>query len=67
MYYGDNIHVDEIIFFDIEKFVSLPILVDWSIVGVVNGILPAGSIVPANDSTAKVVTTNEVDCHKVQK
>lgn len=61
MYYGNNTHVDEINFLDSEKFVSFPTLVDSNTPGVVDGILPAGSIVPANDATAKAVTINEVD------
>lgn len=61
MYIGDKVHVDEINFFNSEKFVSFPTLVDSKTPGVVDGILPAGSIVPANDATATAVTINEVD------
>lgn len=61
MYFGNNQHVDEINFFDSEKFVSFPTLVDDKTPGVVDGILPAGSIVPANDATATAVTINDVD------
>jgi len=61
MYYGNNTHVDEINFLDSEKFVSFSFLVDSKTGGVVNGVLPAGSIIPANDATAKAVTINDVD------
>lgn len=61
MYFGKNTHIDETSFLDSEKFVSFPILVDSTTPGVVNGVLPAGSIVPANDATATSVTINEVD------
>ncbi len=61
MYYGLNNHVEEINFLDSEKYVSFVQEVDQNTSGVVNGVLPAGSIVPANDATAKAVTINDVD------
>lgn len=61
MYYGSNNHVEELNFLDSEKYVSFVQEVDQNTAGVVDGVLPAGSIVPANDATAKAVTINDVD------
>ena len=61
MFYENNVHVDEINFLDSEKFVAFSTKVDATIPGVVNGVLPAGSIVPSNDAKAHAVTLNEVD------
>lgn len=61
MYYEKNTHVDELKFLDSEKYVAFAKKVDANTPGVVNGVLPAGSIIPSNDAKALAVTLNEVD------
>lgn len=61
MFYEKNVHVDELNFLDSEKYVVFSTKVDATTSGVVNGVLPAGSIVPSNDAKAHAVTLNEVD------
>lgn len=61
MYYGEQTHVDELGFIESDHYVSFPFKVDSTTVGVTNGILPAGSIIPSNDAKAKAVTINDVD------
>ena len=61
MYAGKKVTASEINFLDSEKFVSLTQQADSSTTGVVNGVLPAGSIYPNNDATAIGVTINDVD------
>lgn len=48
-------------FLNSEKFISFTRQVDDKTAGVVNGVIPAGTIYPANDSTAEGVTINDVD------
>lgn len=52
---------EEINFFDSGKFVSFPKQVDASTDGVVDGVLPAGSVYPKNDATAVGITINDID------
>ncbi|MFT8412301.1 MAG: hypothetical protein ABF743_10220 [Schleiferilactobacillus perolens] len=61
MYVGKKVTASEINFLDSEKFVSFTRQADSSAAGVVDGILPAGSIYPKNDATAVGVTINDVD------
>lgn len=61
MYYGENNHVEEINFLDSEKYVSFPYKVSAETTGVVNGVLPAGSVIPTNDAKAVAVTISDVD------
>ena len=61
MYAGKKVTASEINFLDSEKFVSFTHQADSSTTGVVNGVLPAGSIYPNNDATAIGVTINDVD------
>lgn len=51
----------DINFFKSEKFISFTKQVDETTEGVVNGILPAGSVFPKNDATAEGITINDVD------
>lgn len=51
----------EINFLKSQKFVSFTKQVDNTHAGVVNGVVPAGSIFPANDATAEGITINDVD------
>lgn len=51
----------EINFLKSQKFVSFTKQVDNTHAGVVNGVLPAGSVYPANDATAEGITINDVD------
>lgn len=52
---------NDINFLKSQKFLSFTKQVDDTHTGVVNGVLPAGSIFPANDSTAEGITINDVD------
>lgn len=61
MYVKKFTNVQEINFLKSEKFVSFTFQADASTPGVVNGVLPAGTIYPANDSTAKAIVLNDVD------
>lgn len=51
----------EINFLKTQKFVSFTKQVDNTHADVVNGVLPAGSVYPANDATAEGITINDVD------
>ncbi|WP_395149726.1 hypothetical protein ACF3OA_13395 [Enterococcus thailandicus] len=51
----------EINFLKSQKFVSFTKQVDNTHAGIVNGVLPAGSVYPANDATAEGITINDVD------
>lgn len=51
----------DINFLKSEKFISFTKQVDETTEGVVNGILPAGSVFPKNDPTAEGITINDVD------
>lgn len=53
--------VKDINFFKSEKFISFTKQVDDKTAGVVDGVLPAGSVYPKNDSTAEGITINDVD------
>lgn len=54
----------EINFIKSQKFLSFTKQVDSKTTGVKNGVLPAGSIYPANDATAEGITINDVDVSK---
>lgn len=54
----------EINFLKSQKFLSFTKQVDDTHAGVVNGVLPAGSVFPANDATAEGITINDVDVSK---
>ncbi|GAA3264369.1 hypothetical protein LMG8520_2325 [Lactococcus lactis subsp. lactis] len=54
----------EINFLKSQKFLSFTKQVDYKTTGVKDGVLPAGSIYPANDATAEGVTINDVDVSK---
>ncbi|WP_270745033.1 hypothetical protein [Lactococcus petauri] len=54
----------EINFLKSQKFLSFTKQVDSKTAGVKEGILPAGSIYPANDATAEGITVNDVDVSK---
>lgn len=54
----------EINFLKSQKFLSFTKQVDSKTTGVKDGVLPAGSIYPANDATAEGVTINDVDVSK---
>ena len=54
----------EVNFLKSQKFLSFTKQVDDKTPGVKDGILPAGSIYPANDATAEGITINEVDVSK---
>ena len=51
----------EINFLKSQQFISFTKQVDNTHAGVVNGVLPAGSVYPANDGTAEGITINDVD------
>lgn len=51
----------EINFLKSQQFISFTKQVDDTHAGVTNGVLPAGSIFPANDATAEGITINDVD------
>jgi len=53
--------VKDVNFFKSEKFVTFTKQVDSNTEGVVDGVLPAGSIYPKNDATAEGITINDVD------
>lgn len=55
---------EDIAFLKSERFISFTRQVDNTHTGVVAGILPAGSIYPANDATAEGITINDVDVSK---
>lgn len=61
MFNGKTKTVQEINFLDSEKFISFTREVKSDAAGVVDGVLPAGSIYPANDATAQGITINDVD------
>jgi len=61
MYVKPTETVKEINFLKSAKFVSFTYQADAGMSGVVNGVLPAGSIYPANDATAIGITINDVD------
>ncbi|MCI2095545.1 hypothetical protein [Lactococcus lactis] len=54
----------EINFLKSQKFLSFTKQVDSKTTGVKDGVLPAGSIYPANDATAEGITINDVDVSK---
>ncbi|MDU0401112.1 hypothetical protein LMG8526HA_01998 [Lactococcus lactis] len=54
----------EINFLKSQKFFIFTKQVDSKTTGVKNGVLPAGSIYPANDATAEGITINDVDVSK---
>ncbi|PLW58942.1 hypothetical protein [Lactococcus lactis] len=54
----------EINFLKSQKFLSFTKQVDSETTGVKDGVLPAGSIYPANDATAEGITINDVDVSK---
>ncbi|QSE76322.1 hypothetical protein JW886_07585 [Lactococcus taiwanensis] len=54
----------DINFLKSQKFLSFTKQVDKTHKGVVDGVLPAGSIYPANDETAEGITINDVDVSK---
>lgn len=56
--------VSEINFLKSAKFTSFTKQVDKDTKGVVNGILPAGSVYPANDATAEGITISDIDVTK---
>jgi len=62
--YVTNTSVEEINFLKSQHFISFTQQADDTMAGVVDGVLPAGSIYPANDSTAIGVTINDVDVSK---
>ncbi|MGQ4233974.1 hypothetical protein [Enterococcus faecalis] len=51
----------DINFLKSEKFISFTKQVDETTEGVVEGVLPAGSVFPKNDATAEGITINDVD------
>lgn len=61
MFNSDIISAEDINFLDSEKFVSFTREVKKGATGAKDGILPAGSIYPANDATAEGVTIHDVD------
>lgn len=65
-YVGKQVNVNETNFLASSKFVSFQQLVDNTNAAVVTDelghkVIPAGSILPANDATAKGISTDEVD------
>ncbi|MEO1768272.1 hypothetical protein [Candidatus Enterococcus ferrettii] len=52
---------DDINFLKSQNFISFTKQVDDTHAGVVKGVLPAGSIFPANDATAEGITINDVN------
>lgn len=54
----------DINFLKSQKFLSFTKQVDKTHKDVVDGVLPAGSIYPANDETAEGITINDVDVSK---
>jgi len=64
MYVSKKTHVEDINFLKSQHFISFTHQADENTEGVVKGILPAGSIFPANDHTAVGVTINSVDVSK---
>ncbi|MTD42470.1 hypothetical protein GIX45_28350 [Erwinia sp. CPCC 100877] len=51
----------DINFLKSQKFISFTKQVDNTHPGVVDGVLPAGSVYPKNDATAEGITINDVD------
>ncbi|MBO6449192.1 hypothetical protein EY651_13475 [Enterococcus faecalis] len=51
----------DINFLKSEKFISFTKQVDETTEGVVEGVLPAGSVFPKNDATVEGITINDVD------
>lgn len=51
----------DINFLKSQKFISFTKQVDNTHAGVVDGVLPAGSVYPKNDATAEGITINDVD------
>ncbi|WP_125924063.1 hypothetical protein, partial [Secundilactobacillus pentosiphilus] len=65
-YVGKQVNANETNFLASSKFVSFQQLVDNTNAAVVTDelghkVIPAGSILPANDATAKGISTDEVD------
>lgn len=63
---GKNITVSQINFLASSKYVSFQTFVDNTSAAVVTDelghkVIPAGTILPANDATAQGITTDEVD------
>lgn len=63
---GKNITASQINFLASSKYVSFQTLVDNTNSAVISDalgrkVIPAGTILPANDATAKGITTDEVD------
>ncbi|MFZ6148121.1 hypothetical protein ACO0KD_05825 [Enterococcus avium] len=56
--------INDINFLKSQKFLSFTKQVDDTHAGVVEGVLPAGSIYPANDGTAEGITINDIDVTK---
>lgn len=61
MYVKKTETFEDINFLKSAKFTSFTKQVDDKTPGVVNGVLPAGSVFPKNDATAEGITTNDVD------
>lgn len=61
MYVKESIEVEEINFLKSQHFISYTYQADASSAGVSDGILPAGTVYPANDATAIGITINDVD------
>jgi len=66
MYVGKQVNVSETNFLASSKFVSFQQLVDSTNAATVTDelgrkVIPAGSVLPANDATAKGISTDEVD------
>jgi len=53
--------INDINFLKSQKFLSFTKQVDQTHTKVVNGVLPAGSIYPADNATAEGITINDVD------
>ena len=64
VYVASKTERSEINFLKSEKFVSFTTQVDKSTKGVKDGVVPAGTILPANDATAQGVTINPIDVTK---
>lgn len=64
VYANQKKEAKQVNFLKSEKFVSFTAQVDNTHAGVVNGVLPAGSIIPANDNTARGITLHDVDVTK---
>lgn len=61
MYVKKPVKVEDINFLKSAKFTSFTCQVDIGTAGVVDGILPAGSVYPANDASAVGITMYDTD------